>query len=371
VTSLTPALLARIRSRAAGYDRDNAFFSEDLEELVAAGYLAERSLTEAAADQRLLAAHAPATALGINMHLVWTGVARILRERGDDSLAWILSEAAAGEVFAFAISEPGNDLVLQESFTTATPRDDGGYVFTGTKISTSLSPAWTRLGIFGRDNTDPGTPVLVHGFLERDTPGYRIVEDWNTLGQRATQSHTTILDGAVVPAHRVVRTVPVGPSADPFVFAIFAAFETLIAAVYAGISDRALELAVEAVSLRTSVRFAGRTYSQDPDIRWRLADAALALDAVGPHLERIAADIDGRVDSGRDWFRRLVGVKHHSTEVARHVVDQALRVSGAGAYRADSELARLCRDVLAGIYHPPDPQSIHATVATNLLGPLE
>ncbi|PRY67849.1 alkylation response protein AidB-like acyl-CoA dehydrogenase [Glaciihabitans tibetensis] len=363
-------LLDRIRSRAAGYDRDNAFFTDDLAELTAAGYLCDRSLADASADQRLLAAYAPATALGINMHLVWTAVARILRERGDDSLAWILADAEAGEVFAFGNSEPGNDLVLQDSVTAAVPDGAGGYRFTGTKIFTSLSPAWTRLGVFGRDDSDPNNPVLVHGFLLRRDPGYRILADWDTLGQRATQSHTTVLEGAVVPAARIVRTVPVGPSADPFIFAIFAAFETLIAAVYAGIADRALELAVAAVQRRISRKSGGRPYAEDPDIRWRIADAALALDAVGPQLERVAADVDGLVDHGRDWFRRLVGVKHHSTEVARRVVDQAIRVSGGSSYRADSELARLYRDVAAGIFHPSDPESVHATVAANLLGPL-
>jgi alkylation response protein AidB-like acyl-CoA dehydrogenase len=367
---LTGDLLDSIRARAAGYDRDNVFFTEDLAELTAAGYLRDRSLAEASADQRLLAAHAPATALGINMHLVWTAVARIVRERGDDSLAWILDDADAGNVFAFGNSEPGNDLVLQDSTTSAVPDGDGGYRFTGTKIFTSLSPAWTRLGIFGRDDSDPDNPVLVHGFLLRSDPGYRIVEDWNTLGQRATQSHTTVLDGAHVPADRIVRSVPVGPSADPFIFAIFAAFETLIASVYAGIADRALELAVAAVQRRTSLKNGGRPYAEDPDIRWRIADAALALDAVGPQLERTAADVDGLVDHGRDWFRMLVGVKHHSTEVARRVVDQAIRVSGGSSYRADSELARLYRDVAAGIFHPSDPESVHSTVATNLLGPL-
>ncbi|MCU1407219.1 MAG: acyl-CoA dehydrogenase [Glaciihabitans sp.] len=368
---LTADLLGRIRSRAAGYDRDNAFFSEDLAELREAGYLLDRSLLDAAADQRLLAAHAPATALGINMHLVWTAVARILKVRGDASLQWLLDEAATGELFAFGISERGNDLVLQDSTTIATPREDGSYEFTGTKVFTSMSPAWTRLGIFGRDDTDPANPVLVHGFITRDTPGYTILEDWDTLGMRATQSNTTVLDRARVPADRIVRTVPVGPSADPFVFAIFAAFETLIAAVYAGIADRALELMVAAVQGRHSLKNDGRSYAKDPDIRWRIAEAALAADTVGPVIRTVATDVDNLVDSGRDWFRRLVGVKHQSIEVARTVVDAAVRVSGGSAYRADSELSRLSRDVIAGIFHPSDPESVHNTVATNLLGPLE
>jgi alkylation response protein AidB-like acyl-CoA dehydrogenase len=369
VTELSGELLERIRSRAAGYDRDNAFFTEDLAELTDAGYLRPRPLLEVARDQRMLAAYAPATALGINMHLVWTGVARVLSERGDTSLDWILEEAARGELFAFGNSEGGNDLVLFDSLTTATPTETG-YEFTGTKIFTSLAPAWTRLGIFGRDDRDPDAPKLVHGFITRDTPGWRSLDDWDTLGMRATQSHTTVLDGVAVPANWIARILPVGPSADPFIFGIFANFLLLIGSVYAGIADRALELGVEAVNRRTSLKNEGKPYSQDPDIRWRLADAALALDALAPQIETLAADVDGLVNHGAAWFRKLTGVKHRATETARYVVDEAMRVAGGGGYRSSSELARLQRDVLAGIYHPSDTESVHSTVAANLLGPL-
>ncbi|MCU1440385.1 MAG: acyl-CoA dehydrogenase [Rhodoglobus sp.] len=358
---LTPELLDRIRSRAAGYDRENAFFTEDLEDLREAGYLVPRGLLETARDQRLLAAHAPATALGINMHLVWTGVARVLQAQGDSSLDWVLEDAAAGELFAFGNSEQGNDLVLWDS-TTVVESVENGYAFTGTKIFTSLSPAWTRLGIFGKRGDQ-----LIHGFITRDTPGWRSLDDWDTLGMRATQSNSTVLEGAVVPTERVARILPVGPNTDPFIFGIFANFLLLIGSVYAGIADRALELAVEAVKRRTSLR-TGETYDNDGDFRWRIADAALALDAIAPQLDTLASDVDGLVDHGSAWFRLLTGAKHRATETARYVVDQAMRSAGGGAYRSSSELSRLQRDVLAGIYHPSDTESVHSTVARDLLG---
>ncbi|MDH6182220.1 alkylation response protein AidB-like acyl-CoA dehydrogenase [Microbacteriaceae bacterium SG_E_30_P1] len=361
MTVLTEDLLLGIRERAADYDRDNTFPFEDLDALRAAGYLAPRSLLETARDQRMLAAYAPATALAVNMHLVWVGVARVLKDRGDSSLQWVLDDAAAGELFAFGNSEPGNDLVLWDSLTTV-DTVEGGYAFTGTKIFTSLSPAWTRLGVFGKHGD-----TLIHGFITRDTPGWRALDDWDTLGMRATQSHTTVLEGAVVPEERVARILPVGPNADPFVFGIFANFLLLIGSVYAGIADRALELGVEAVKRRTSLK-TGETYDRDPDFRWRLADAALALDALAPQLETLAADVDTLADHGSRWFRLLTGAKHRSTETARYVVDQAMRSAGGGGYRSSSELARLQRDVLAGIYHPSDTESVHSTVATNLLG---
>lgn len=379
---LPEPLLDRIRGRAAGYDRDNVFFSEDLEELAAAGYLkifvpaAEGGLglglAAAAQLQRRLATAAPATALAINMHLVWTGVAHVLAARGDSSLGFVLAEAAQGEIFAFGNSEAGNDAVLFDSRTDAVPQRDGGYSFTGRKIFTSLSPAWTRLGIFGKDAAArDGDGELVHGFITRDTPGYKILDDWDTLGMRASQSHTTVLDGAVVPADRVFRKLPVGPNADPLIFAIFACFETLLAAVYTGVGERALLLGVEAVRGRTSFKNGGRSYAQDPDIRWKVADAAMAMDALYPQLARVAADVDDLVDHGGQWFPQLVGLKVRATETARTVVDLAIRVSGGSSYFSGSELERLYRDVLAGMFHPSDDESAHNTVANAWLGPLE
>jgi len=367
VTVLTEDLLARIRSRAAGYDRDNAFFSDDLDDLRAAGYLRSRPLLEVARDQRLLAAHAPATALGINMHLVVVGISRVLHERGDSSLDWISAEAAAGELFAFGNSESGNDQVMFDSRTTATPHADGSFAFTGTKIFTSLSPAWTRLAVFGRDDSDVAGPRLVHGVLTRETEGHRAVGDWNPLGMRATQSFTTVLDGARVPPERITRILPVGPVNDPYIFGLFAGFLLLISSVYAGIADRALELAVSNVTARTSMK-TGLAYANDPDIRWQLADAAIALDSLAPQIEGLARDVDTLDDHGAAWFRLLVGTKTRSVDVARSVVESAIRVSGGSSYSADGELARLYRDALAGLFHPSDPESAHATVATNLLG---
>ncbi len=117
---LTDEMLARFESRAAAYDRENRFFAEDFEELRASGYLrlpvprefggAGITLAEMCREQRRLAYHAAATALGVNMHLYWVGVAADLWRRGDKSLEWALRDAAAGEIFAAGHAEKGNDI---------------------------------------------------------------------------------------------------------------------------------------------------------------------------------------------------------------------------------------------------------------------
>jgi alkylation response protein AidB-like acyl-CoA dehydrogenase len=375
---LSADLLARIHDRAAGYDRDNAFFTEDLSELADAGYLRSLvptrlgglglSLTDVAHSQLALAKAAPATALAVNMHLVWTGIAKTLLDRGDDSLEFVLREAAAGELFAFAISEAGNDLVLFGSSTEAKPLEGGSYSFTGTKIFTSLSPAWTRLGLFGLDTESTDAPKLVHAFVTRETAGITTLSDWDTLGMRASQSNSTRLDGVVAEASRVIRRLDPGPNPDPLIFAIFANFEILVASVYTGIGERALELAVESATGRTLKR-TGEPKSNDPVTRWKLADAAIAQDALLPQLDALARDLDGGVDRGDQWFRALVGLKSRATRTAKTVVDAAIGVAGGAAFANSSELGRLYRDVLAGGFHPSNEDSVHSTVATALLGP--
>ena len=154
-------------------------------------------------EQARLAYAAPATALAVNMHVYWTGVAADLHRAGDHSLDWLLKEAAAGEVFAAGHGERGNDLPVLASSSTA-ERVDGGYRFNGHKIFGSLTPVWTRLGIHAMDLSDPTRPMVVHAFMPRDTAGYQIVETWDTLGMRATRSDDTILRGAVVPDRYIV-----------------------------------------------------------------------------------------------------------------------------------------------------------------------
>jgi len=378
---LPDAFLDELRRRAALHDAEGTFPHQDLADLRERGWLrlavpvgsggAGLGLAPVAALQARLAEAAPATALAVGMHLVWTGCARVLRDRGDDGLALVLDEAARDELFAFGVSEPGNDLVLLDSVTRAEPAGDGAYRFTGTKTATSLSPAWTRLGVFGRDDTDPAAPALVHGFVHRDQPGHRDLGDWDVIGMRATQSHTTVLDGVVVPAGRIVRRLPVGPGPDLLPFGILVAFETLVSAVYLGVARRALQLAVEAATTGRSRRSGGAPRSADPVVRWRIAEAAMVLDGLEAQVASVAADVDALVDHGADWPRLVTGLKTRVTDGARAVVDQAVTVAGGASYRSASELGRLQRDVLAGRFHPSSADSAHATVAASLLGPLD
>lgn len=397
ISRLLPTeMLERMRGRAPRYDAENTFFAEDLAELAGTGYLAASvpadmggaglSLEQLIDAQRLLASYAPATALGVNMHLVWVQVARFLNDRGlggdaTGSLDWVLRDAVAGEVFAFGISEAGNDAVLMDAFSEAIP-DENGYLVSGTKVFTTLSPVWTRLGVHARCEELGAEPYLVFGFVRRervdgvavrstDQASAGLTEGsivhpgvWNPLGMRATQSLTTVLESVRVAKADVAAHVEPLVGQHPLILGIFSSFSLLTAAVYAGIADRALELASEAV-LRERRDEPGTTRLDDPDTAAKLAEALLdhraSLDSLGV-LSRDIDELRGRAD----WPLALAACRNRVTDEARRAVDVAMRFLGSRGFQADSEAARLYRDVLAGLFHPSTSSALAESVRRSL-----
>jgi len=375
-TYLPEDLLERFRERAGGYDRENRFFDEDFAELSERQYFtmfvpaefggAGLTLNEVSRLQQRLATAAPATALAVNMHLMCTGVVRAMVERGDRSLTYVFAEAMTGEIFAFGVSEPANDWVLQDSNTVAEPQSDGGYLLTGVKIFTSLSPVWTRLITHGLDSTDPAHPTLVYGFLERSAEGIEVSDQWDVLGMRASQSRATILTNVRMRPEKVARMIPTGRQPDLLTFAIASHFQLLIGSVYAGVARRALDLAAQGLQSRTSAR-SGTTYAEVPEFRARLADAHMEYMAVPAQLDAYSRDVDDLVDHGNGWPLRLVSARINASNVARHATETALICAGGTGFGNGHELSRLLRDATAGLFHPPSADAARPMYAAALL----
>jgi len=372
---LSDDMLQRFHERAPIYDRENRFFDEDFEELRASGYLTLMvprefggqgyTLAQVADQQHRLAYYAPATALAVNMHLYWTGVAADVRRFGDPSLEWILREAAAGEIFAAGHAETGNDLPVLLS-TSQAQRAEGGYRITGHKMFGSLTPVWTRLGVHAMDTSDPAAPKIVHAFIPRDTPGYTVKETWDTLGMRATRSDDTILDSVFVPDRYIARVVPAG-AIDPFVGAIFANALLNFGAIYNAIAERARDLAITAARKKTSLGLS-RPMAYHPEIQHLFSEMQIEIESTGPHLTRIAQDWSNGVDHGPAWPMKIVAAKYHCVESAKRVVDLAMTASGGAGMFKTNELERLYRDVRAGGFHPASTTLTHEIVGKTTLG---
>lgn len=379
-------MLARFSERAATYDRENTFFSDDFEELRQAGYLtmavpadlggAGMVLEEVMQEQRRLAYHAPADAVAVNMHLYWTGVAADLLRVGDESLAWLLEEAGAGEVFAAGHAERGNDLPLLYSSTKA-ERADGGWTITGHKSFGTMTPVWTRLGLHAQDSSDPDNPKIVHAFLARDAEGVIVKETWDSLGMRATRSDDTVLDHAFVPDRRVARVVPAGfAGMDLFTLAVFGWGEIGFSNVYYSIACRALDLTVAFLKEKKSVAIPRQLYAYHPEYQHGLAEMFVELQGLGPQIDTLAHEWSTTIADAPNWGPevagmwglKLVSLKHRVTTTAFRIVDRAVDLAGGFGVNRKSEIERLFRDARMGRIHPANFALVTELVAKGLLG---
>jgi alkylation response protein AidB-like acyl-CoA dehydrogenase len=374
---LTDEMLARFASRAASYDRENRFLEEDFEELRAAKYLllplpsefggTGMTLAEVCREQRRLAYHAPATALAVNMHLYWVGVAADLWRRGDVSLEWILREAAAGEIFAAGHAESGNDVPVLLS-TTKAERVGGGYRFTGRKHFGSLTPVWTRFGLHGMDTSNPSQPKIVHAFLPRDTEGYTIKETWDVLGMRATRSDDTVLENAFISDRYVARVVPAGGAGiDSFVLAVFAWALMGFGNIYYGLAKCALDQSITAAKSKGSLALT-RSMAYHPEAQHAIAEMVIELESIGPHLEAVAEDWSNGVDHGSQWPSKIFAAKYRAVEGSWRVVDLGLDVTGGLGIFRSAGYERLIRDARLGRIHPANSFLTHEVVAKTALG---
>ncbi|TDY06237.1 alkylation response protein AidB-like acyl-CoA dehydrogenase [Mycolicibacterium litorale] len=363
----------RFHTRAPRYDAENAFFTEDFEELVAAGYLTAPlpaalggsglTLPELAAEQRHLAYWAPATALAITMHLYWAGSAADAARRGIADVDWLLGDIAAGQVFAAGHGERGNDVGLDDALVRARRQPDGSYRITGRKVFTSLSPVWDQIGIHARDDSDPANPVIVHTFVRRDDPGVRVEETWNALGVRATASHDTVFDDALAEPHRTVAVHPVGPVYPEYITVLLSWYLPLLSSVYLGIARRALDLAILGAQTRTSLHGDIGRHADKPAVQRQIAQAEIAFEAASALV-----DAATRQEPGEWPALRALAAKEFATTTARSVVDTAVQVVGAAAVSRSHELERLYRDVRTGSLHPPNSDAVLTAIGAVALG---
>jgi alkylation response protein AidB-like acyl-CoA dehydrogenase len=374
---LTDEMLARFDERAPQYDKENRFFTEDFEELRASGYLNAPLhedfggpgllMNEVNRLQRRLAYVAAPTALAVNMHLYWVGLASDLHRMGDPTGDWMLAQAADGAIFAAGHGEVGNDLPLLLAVAQA-ERVDGGWEITGHKIFGSLSPVWTYLGFHAQDNTsDPDNPQIVHGFLHRDASRYHIEETWDVLGMRATASHDTIFDKAFVPDEAVPVVCPTGfAGASMFHVGIFMWALSGFAAVYYSMAKRAFDDLVARLPQRKSMALT-RSMAYHPEIQHMVADMRIALEAAEAHLDKVVDQWSAGVEY-EDWPVRVVAMKHHVVSRAWEVVDTALDASGGSGIFKRERLEQLVRDCRLGRIHPANPMLTHELIGKMTLG---
>lgn len=308
---------------------------------------------------RELAKGDPACALAFNMHQTMVGIFRGLID--DDAKAkWFPLIAEQNKIVCGPFSEERAGL-MGLADTKATPTPDGGWAIDGGKTWSTLCMAADIItfnatvvdeqGVLPADHTAHAMAESVF-IMDMTTPGISIKETWDTMGMRATGTHTVLFDNAVGPHDAL---------AGNFRGGLFEEFEwaaMTFSGVYLGLAEKAYEVAKTSLRKKTlgatmegdDVALKGIGYVQSGLGRMKVLNetSERVLDAT------CQAFFDGK-DKEMATYERVAWMdvaKIVTTENAIEVCDQGMRLIGGSTFRRGHELERLFRDSKSGPFHP-------------------
>ena len=209
--------------RAAGYDREARFPTENYVDLHQSGLLGvcipkvHGGLGADLKTYMLMASeigrYCGATALTFNMHVsscLWTGV--LADGLGlDEQTQGQLEKARAthyrrildeGAIYAQPFSEGGAAAAGKKAFGTTALKCDGGWIVNGKKIFASLSGHANYYGALCTELETPDTELsrrnTMYLAIPADADGVRVEGEWDPLGMRGTVSRTLIFEDVFV-----------------------------------------------------------------------------------------------------------------------------------------------------------------------------
>jgi acyl-CoA dehydrogenase len=357
---LAAELGARFAERAAEHDRENTFVEENFALLRESGYTAlaipeelgglGASFRQVCYAQAELARYCGATALAVNMHIYLTLTNMFRWKNGAAAAEGLLRRIAAEKLIM--MTSGGSDGLWPSTIAT---RENGGFRLNGRKAFCSQAPIANVLSTFATyDDPAEGKVILALG-VPASSPGFQVVETWDTLGMRGTASHDVQLDDVMIGEAQVVAKQPYGTIGPALRVALIHGV-TSMAAVYYGIAAGARDEAVRVVTRRQNGD--GVPATHDPAIarivglmEYKLRTAWWSL--IGS-LNELADDYQYPADE-QTVNTTLIAKRCVVTE-ATEIVDLAMEAVGGSAFYKRSPLERAYRDVRGGPFHPLPPE---------------
>jgi alkylation response protein AidB-like acyl-CoA dehydrogenase len=322
-----------------------------------------------------LAVGDPAIALAFNMHQTMVGIFRGLLD--EPMRARLFAQIVRDDALVCGPFSEDRAGLQGLADTTAVPHADGGWVVNGRKTWATLCQG-ADIVAFNATVTDASgnlpEDVAEHASAElvfviaMETPGLSIVETWDTMGMRATGTHTLVLDDVFVPADAMGGNFRNG---------LFGEFEwpsLTFAAVYLGLAQKAYVEAREILkkkSLGATLDGKDITLRDIGYVQYNLGRMLVEVETAARTLETTAAMLlDGR-DTAWDPVARsawLDVAKVTATETAISVADSALRLVGGSSFRRGHVLERLYRDARGGPFHPLTTDQAYDLLGRSELG---
>lgn len=353
----------RFQARAAQYDRDASFPTENYQDFRETGFLGlcipkEYGGMGASFQTYMLVAAelgrwCGPTALTFNMHTSSTIYPGILgksvpmtgEERTEQNRLCehhfdrILNE---GKIYSQPFSETGQDWTTRP-YATSAERVDGGWIVNGKKVFASLSTAADYHGVVCTEKNE-GPPRFEDTLLlavSTHTEGLSIVGDWDPLGMRPTVSRTVILKDVFVPDGEQIMprgTYFTTRSAWPHSF-------ITITPAYMGIAQAAFDFTVSYLKgeVEGMPPVKRRHY---PTKRLAVAEMSIMLEQTWATYLRVISE--AKPNPSREELIRMYVAQYTVMENSAKISQLAIRTCGGQSMLRSLPLERYYRDSRCG-----------------------
>jgi alkylation response protein AidB-like acyl-CoA dehydrogenase len=284
---------------------------------------------------RELGRHDPATAVTLSMHSHVLAAQVWRHNHGMDAEAAFRKVVEDKAVF---VNSGASDWV---GSTGEARRVDGGFRVSARKSPISGCEVGTILATSVRWDSAPDGPSVIHCTIPCGAQGVSIETTWDTLGLRATGSHTVVFDDVLVPDEAVSLIRP----ADvwhPIWNTVLGGALPLIMSAYLGIADEATDLARSTVDGRS-----------DHHVLQLVGEMMNAHTTAADVVAGMFADAENlHFDNTDQLASRTLSRKTIACQSVIETVRIAIEVTGGLGYTRSSDLERLYRDVHGCLFHP-------------------
>ncbi|MCW2750531.1 MAG: acyl-CoA dehydrogenase protein [Aeromicrobium sp.] len=317
----------------------------------------------------------PAIALAFNMHQTMVGIFRELLD--EPARKRVFSQIVAERTLVCGPFSEDRAGLTGLADTTAVPDSSGGWRVNGRKTWATLCQG-ADIVAFNATVTDASgdlpDDIIEHAAAEQvfilpiDTHGISVIETWDTLGMRATGTHTLVFDDVLAPPESISGNFRNG------LFGEFEWASMTFAAVYLGLAQKVY---LETREILKKKSLGATTEGKDITLRdvgyvqYNLGRMLVEVETAARALETTGAMLlDGR-DTHWDPVARsawLDVTKVTATETAVNVADSALRLVGGSSFRRGHVLERLYRDARGGPFHPLTTDQTYDLLGRSELG---
>jgi alkylation response protein AidB-like acyl-CoA dehydrogenase len=220
-------------------------------------------------------------------------------------------------------------------------KENGSYTFKARKIFGSGSPSGDLLLTTGVYDDPEKGPTVLHFGVDMHNPGVKVLDNWRTMGMRATGSNDIVIEGVTVQDAAVSVRRPKGKwhqffnVVSPLIF-------PLVASAYVGVAEAAREIAVAQAAKRRDDPIV-QSLIGEMDTELLVAQAALD-DMVALASTEYTPD----VANADLTFKR-------KTIISRAIVRAgylAMEAAGGGSFFRALGLERSIRDIQGVRFHP-------------------